>query len=64
MELFRGKSGIVPPAGITIYAAVNNLWQALNDTPISTPTVCQLRHVSLPPTAHQFLDTLPTLARR
>jgi hypothetical protein len=47
--------GIVPPTGITIYAALNNLRQALNDTPISTPTASQLQHECLPLTAHQFL---------
>jgi len=48
-------SGIVPPTGITVYAAVDNLWQALNDTPISTPTACQLQQGCLPLIAHQFL---------
>ena len=41
---------------MTIHAAVDNLWQALNDTPTSTPTAFQLQHGCLPLTAHQFLS--------
>lgn len=52
---FPRRFGIGPSIGITIRAAVNNLWQALNDTPASIPTTCQLQHWCLLLTAHQFL---------
>ena len=52
---FSRKFGIVPLPAITIQAAVDKLWQALNDTPTSTPTACQPQYGCLPLTAHQFL---------
>ncbi len=38
---FFADFGIAPPTGTTIRAADDDLWQALNDTPISTRSPAQ-----------------------